>query len=105
MNVLALFKRSPFVFALAFVAAAGMVTISEGSYWQSAGTLKDLSAMGAARQSIQGLQKGMLAAEAAQRGFLRSGRPEQLQSYAQARRDIGDALRFLARYYGDEPEP
>ena len=105
MNFLTLVKRSPFVFPLAFVAAVGMVAISEGSYWQSAGTLKDLSAMWAARQSIQGLQQGMLAAEAAQRGFLRSGHPEQLQSYAQARRDIGDAFRFLERYYSDEPEP
>ena len=105
MNVLALFKRSPFVFALAFVAAAGMVTISEGSYWQSTGTLKDLREMGAARQSIQGLQQGVLAAEAAQRAFLRSGGPEPLQPYAQARRDIDEALRFLDQYYADEPEP
>lgn len=104
MNVLALFKRSPFLFALAFVAAAGMVTISEGSYWQSAGTLKDLSAMGAARQSIQGLQKDMLAVEAAQRSFLRSGRPELLQPYTQARRDISEAFRFLDQYYAGEPE-
>lgn len=105
MNILTLFKRSPFVFALAFVAAAGMVTISEGSYWQSTGTLKDLREMGVARQSIQGLQQGVLSAEAAQRAFLRSGRPEQLQPYVQARRDIDEALRFLDRYYADEPEP
>lgn len=105
MNILALFKRSPFVFVLAFVAAAGLVTISEGSYWQSTDTLKDLREMGVARQSIQGLQQGVLSAEAAQRAFLRSGRPEQLQPYMQARRDIDEALRFLDRYYADEPEP
>ncbi len=105
MNVLTLFKRSPFVFALAFVAAAGMVTISEGSYWQSSGTLKDLREMGAARQSIQGLQQGVLAAEAAQRSVLQGSRPEQLQAYAQARRDIDESLRFLDQYYADEPEP
>ena len=105
MNVLTLVKRSPLVFALAFVAAAGMVTISEGSYWQSAGTLLDLNAMAAARQSIQGLQQGMLAAEAAQRGILRGGHPEQRPPYEQARRDIAEALQFLDRYYADEPEP
>src|SRR5689334_21266481 len=105
MNILTLFMRSPFVFALAFVAAAGMVTISEGSYWQSTGTLKDLREMGVARQSIQGLQQGVLSAEAAQRAFLRRCRPEQLQPYMQARRYIDEALRFLDRYYADEPEP
>ena len=105
MNVLTLVKRSPLVFALAFVAAAGMVTISEGSYRQSAGTLLDLNAMAAARQSIQGLQQGMLAAEAAQRGILRGGHPEQRPPYEQARRDIAEALQFLDRYYADEPEP
>ena len=42
MDVLTIVKRSPFVVPLACLATAAMVFISEGSYWQAAGTLDAL---------------------------------------------------------------
>jgi len=98
-------RRFPIVFPLACSAAAAMVFISEGSYWQSVASLNDLGAMGAARTRIQGLQQSILDAETGQRGFLLTGRADHLQPYDQALKDIADAFDFLDRHYRDEPEP
>jgi hypothetical protein len=52
MDALTAFKRSRFVFPLACVAALVMLFISEGSYWQSVGTLDELVQASAARVAI-----------------------------------------------------
>ena len=99
MDLLTRLRHSQIVFPLACAAAVGMVFISEGSYWQSVGTLDELGAMGAARTSIQGLQRSIVDAEAGQRGYLLSGRLEHLQPYDQALKDIADQFERLDAYY------
>ncbi|PQA79504.1 histidine kinase [Rhodoferax sp. TS-BS-61-7] len=89
---------------LAFAAAAATVFISEASYWRSAGTLQELSAMGAARTQIQVLERSMLDAETGQRGYLLTHRKEYLEPYAQALLRIEEAYRVLDAYYGNDPE-
>ena len=99
MDLLSRLKRSQIVFPLACAAAVGMVIISEGSYWQSVGTLDELGAMGAARTSILTLQQSIVDAEAGQRGYLLSGRPEHLEPYDQALKDIAEQFKRLESYY------
>jgi signal transduction histidine kinase len=105
LNVLAVVKRSPLVFPVALAAAVAMVAISEFSYWQSVGSLNDLGAMGAARTTLQGLQQSILDAESGQRGYVLSGRAEQLASYENALREIDRDFEQLARYYEGEVQP
>jgi signal transduction histidine kinase len=104
MNALTRLQRTPIVLPLACVAAVAMVAISEGSYWQSVGTLDDLGAMGAARTQIQTLQQSIVDAEAGQRGYLLTGRPEHLKPYDQALKDITAAFQFLDRHYTERDE-
>ena len=100
MNLIAHAKRRPFVFPLACVAAAGMVFISEGSYWQSVETLDELASIQGARTGILRLQQNVLAAEAGQRGYLLTGRNEYVQSYVKALEEIDASTVLLRRYYG-----
>jgi signal transduction histidine kinase len=104
MDVFTVVKRSPFVFPLACIAAAAMLFISEGSYWQSAGTLSELATMGTARVNIQGLAQGILDAESGQRGYLLTNRKEYLQPYDSALRKINESFTFLDPYYGKRSE-
>jgi signal transduction histidine kinase len=104
MDVTTRVRRNPIVFALACVAAIAMVIISEGSHWRSIRTLDRLGMMAGASSNVQGLQQSLLDAETAQRGYLLSGRAEQLQPYRQALQDIEGNFGFLDRYYGGEPE-
>ncbi|WP_236635185.1 CHASE3 domain-containing protein [Rhodoferax sp. TS-BS-61-7] len=104
MKTLTVFQRNPWVMGLAFAAAAATVFISEASYWRSAGTLQELSAMGAARTQIQVLERSMLDAETGQRGYLLTHRKEYLEPYAQALLRIEEAYRVLDAYYGNDPE-
>ncbi len=103
MDVLTVVKRNLIVFPLACAAAVAMVVISEGSYWQSVSKLDELGAIGAARTSIQGLERSILAAETGQRGYLLTDRKEYLQPYDKALAEIGEAFEFLDRYYGEVP--
>jgi signal transduction histidine kinase len=103
MDVVAVVKRNPFVLALACVAAAALVFISEGSYWRSVGTLDTLGAVGEARASIQSLAQGVLDAESGQRGYLLTGRKEYLVPYQRALKNIGESFVFLDAYYGKNP--
>ncbi len=104
MQATTIIKRYPIVVALACAAAAAMLFISEGSYWQSLGTLESLSAMGAARTQIQVLERSLLNAETGQRGYLLTHRPEYLEPYQQALQRIEEAYRVLDPYYGADPE-
>ncbi len=102
VDVLTVFKRSPVVFPLACVAAIAMLFISETSYWKSAVTLDELGAMGSARTSIQGLERGILDAETGQRGYLLTGQKAYLEPYDEALRTIDQSFRFLDSYYGQQ---
>jgi signal transduction histidine kinase len=105
MDLLTVVRRRPIVFPLAFIAAAAMVFISEGSYWRSIGALDAMVATGAARTSIQELRQGILDAENAQQDYLATGRKEFIRSFDSASRDVSEAFKALDRRYGEEPKP
>ena len=92
-------KRNPVVFALAALAAVSLMLISEGSYWQSVGSLAELGAIGEAHSSLQTVQRGVLAAESAQRGYLLTDRKEYVQRYDTAREEVAASVSHLERYY------
>ncbi len=105
MDVLKVVKRHPMVFPLACVAAAAMVFISEGSYWQSVGTRSEMEATEAARVSIYALQRNILDAETGQRGFLLTSRKEYLLTYANALKKTGESFQLLEKRYDKESQP
>ncbi|APW42275.1 CHASE3 domain-containing protein [Rhodoferax saidenbachensis] len=96
-------QRNPLLIALACAAAAAMVFVSEGSYWQSVSTLENLNSMGTARSQIQSLERSLLNAETGQRGYLLTQRPEYLEPYKKALTDIEAAYGVLKPYYGADP--
>ena len=104
IDILAVVKRSPFVFPLACLAVLAMVLISEGSYWQSVGSMDQLGRIGSARSAIQGLAQSILDAESGQRGYLLTDRKEYLEPYDLALTRITDAFGLLDSYYGGKPE-
>lgn len=103
MDFFRVVKRFPIIFPLACMAAAAMVFISEGSYWQSVGRLDEMNASGVARMRIHALQRSILAAENGQRGYLLTSRTEQLGPYANALKEIDESFRFLDTNYGKAP--
>jgi signal transduction histidine kinase len=105
MDVVNTVKRRPFVFPLACAAAITMVVISEGSYWQSVRTLDGLGSIGEALNNLQGLQQGVLAAEAGQRGYLLTNRKEYLLPYTRALQDIDTSFHWLDAYYASQQPP
>ena len=98
-------KRNPVVFGLALLAAAALMFISEGSYWQAVETLDELGQTAAARVNIQRLERGVVDAETGQSGYLLTGRSEYLEPYKQALATIDDSFKQLDRLYGADPEP
>ena len=104
MDVLKVIKRHPMVFPLACIAAATMVFISEGSYWQSLRTRGEMEATEAVRVSIYALQRNVLDAETGQRGFLLTSRKEYLQTYASALKKADESLQLLDKHYSQQPQ-
>ncbi len=104
IDVVMVVRRSPIVFPLACVAAVAMLFVSEGSYWQSVGTLDRLRVIQESRSKIQGLAQGILDAESGQRGYLLTARKEYLVPYAKARETISGSLEFLHSYYDADPK-
>jgi signal transduction histidine kinase len=102
MDTLRVIRRSPLVFALAALAAATMLFISEGSYWQSVNTLDHLVAEREARAKILDLRRNILDAETGQYGYLLTGREEYLAPYHQALGPISDLLRDLNAHYSGQ---
>ncbi len=102
MDVITVAKRSPVVVSLACAAAVAMLFISEGSYWQAVGTLDRLGAIGAARTNIQSLERNILVAETAQRGYLLTGHNESLLPFEKARTDINESFKFLQGHHAGD---
>jgi len=92
-------QRSAFVFPLAILAAAAMISISEGSYERARSTLADLTQMGRARLLIYSVKLRATDAESAQRGYLLTRRREYLAPYEEANEDLGRALKNLRQHY------
>ena len=97
-------RRNPLVLGLAAAAVAVLLFISEGSYFRSAQTLDALGEMAQARNSLQGLERSFVDAEAGQRGYLLTERIEYLQPYERALQDIEATFVFLERYFIAEPD-
>ncbi|KNZ31474.1 MAG: hypothetical protein AD742_15800 [Methylibium sp. NZG] len=102
MDVLSIVKRSPFVLALACIAAVAMLFISEGSYWRAVGMLDELGSMGTARTRIQALARAVVDAESGQRGYLLTNRAGYLAPYQQALQEIQKSFDYLDPYYRDD---
>ncbi|MBK9574666.1 MAG: CHASE3 domain-containing protein [Rhodoferax sp.] len=103
MEVLKVVNPGRFVFPLACLAAVAMLFISEGSYWQSVGSLDNLKAMQDARASIRELQRGMLDAETGERGYLLTKREDYLLPYRAAVARVAESFSVLDRHYAQDP--
>ncbi|HEY6135674.1 MAG TPA: CHASE3 domain-containing protein [Rubrivivax sp.] len=104
MNVLTIARRNPWVLLMAFIGAAAMVFISEGSYWQSVDLLDDQGEMAAARLNIQRLERSLVDAETGQRGYLLTSSKDYLRPYDKALTDINASFVFLDSHYSVQPE-
>ena len=105
MSMRQVLQRSRLLLALAGVAAVAMVLTSEGLFQRSAAQLDYLTQGRAARETIQALERSILAAESGQRGYLLTDKPDYLAPYQQALLDIKNALRTLDHYYAGTPAP
>ncbi|MCX2863533.1 CHASE3 domain-containing protein [Paucibacter sp. PLA-PC-4] len=92
-------QRSAYVFPLAVLAAALMISISEGSYVKARGTLTELTEMGRARLMIYNIKLRATDAESAQRGYLLTRRREYLGPYEEANEDLSRAMKSLRAHY------
>jgi len=104
MKFFKVIKPGRFVLPLACLAALSMLIISEGSYWQTVGTLDKLGVMDGTSTAVSNLQISILDAEAGQRGYLLTGRSEYLQPYSRAVVEIAQSLKELDDFYIDSPE-
>ncbi|MDC6169261.1 CHASE3 domain-containing protein [Paucibacter sp. XJ19-41] len=92
-------QRSAYIFPLAVLAAALMISISESSYVKARGTLTELTEMGRARLMIYNIKLRATDAESAQRGYLLTRRREYLGPYEEANEDLGRAMKSLRAHY------
>lgn len=104
LNLLELIPRGSIVFPLACALSVGMLLISEGSYWRSVDALTELGQINETRTRLDGLQETLRAAEAGQRGYLLTGKPEFLQPFDAAVNELDATFSILDPYYGDRPE-
>jgi signal transduction histidine kinase len=105
MDALTVIKRSPLVFAVACVAAALIVVVSEQSYSRSIKTLDNLETYAVARTNLREVQLELLDAETGQRGYLLTGRPAYLVPYEKALSGIDASFARLESYYGTDAVP
>lgn len=91
--------RSTVVFPVAVLAAAGLIAISEAAYTQSKTTMDTLVQMGQARLNIYAVLRRTADAESGQRGYLITSRPEYLEPFNEAYKDLDQALAALADHY------
>jgi signal transduction histidine kinase len=104
MDALTVIKRSPLVFALACVAAALIVVVSEASYWRAVDTLDQLETYAVARTNLREVQLDLLEAETGQRGYLLTGRAAYLAPYEDALSTIDASFGRLEKSYGTDTE-
>jgi signal transduction histidine kinase len=105
MDTLTVIKRSPLVFAVACVAAALIVVVSEASYSSSIETLNELETYAAARTNLRDVRLELLDAETGQRGYLLTGSRSYLAPYENALTTIDASFGRLEGYYRADSEP
>ncbi len=81
------------------LAAVLMLVVSETSHWRSRAGLDALASVGAARTHVHRLLLGVTAAEAAQRGYLLTGRKEYAEPYAGALKTLPETRAWLRAHY------
>jgi signal transduction histidine kinase len=91
--------RSTVVFPVAVLAAAGLIAISEAAYTQSKTTMDTLVQMGVARLNVYAVLRRTADAESGQRGYLITNRPEYLEPFNEAYKDLDQALSSLSEHY------
>lgn len=99
LNIVGKLRRSALTMPLAALAATLMVGINEAAYHYANDALVQLSARGDTRRTIQDVWRGLLDAEAGQRGYLLTTRPEFRRPYDNAVDVVQEALQSLTRYY------
>ncbi len=105
MDVLAVIKRSPLVFAAACVAAASIVVISEASYSRAILKLDSLETYAVARTNLRDVRLDLLDAETGQRGYLLTGQPNYLEPYKKAVDRIDASFARLDGHYLQDTAP
>ncbi|WP_310386866.1 CHASE3 domain-containing protein [Roseateles sp.] len=98
-------KNGSLVFLLAWLVAAAMLVISEGSYRRSQDTLDQLVQMARARLLLYGIKARVVDAETAQRGYLLTGRREYLAPYEEANDDLQRSLKDLKVHLTERADP
>ncbi len=91
-------------FPLAFLAALGLLLISEYSYNRSMSAVDSLERVVAMRLTAQSLLRDVLDAETSQRGYLLTGNESYLQPYRDSVADVDRLLGETSRYYAKRPE-
>ncbi|MDN3920489.1 CHASE3 domain-containing protein [Roseateles violae] len=92
-------QQSAFAFPLAILVAGLMLAISETAYYGADSQLSTLVTMGQARMELVRLVARVTDAEAGQRGYLLTGRPEYLEPYRFASVDTVEGLETLRKLY------
>ncbi|HEV8315445.1 MAG TPA: CHASE3 domain-containing protein [Burkholderiaceae bacterium] len=93
---------SPLAYPAALLFAAAFLIVSEVSYRQSVITLDEMTRMDNGRLAIERLQQQLSEAESGQRGYLITGRPEYLEPYRNAVREVGSTQREILDYYAQQ---
>lgn len=104
MRFLTLLKGNKLATPLVFLAAIGMLAISELSYWYTSEYSKETVAILNAQTLLSALHERMLNAETGQRGFLLTGRPEYLQPYTDAIAPVTQDFSELRHHYMARPQ-
>ena len=97
------FRNASLTFPMAFVAALGLLLISEYSYNRSMTSMAGLERVVAVRLTVQTLLQQVLSAESGQRGYLLTGNPAYLEPYEEAVAGVGKVLGDLVTSYLASP--
>ncbi len=99
---LARLRNASLTFPLAFIAALGLLLISEYSYNRSMESMRTLDRVAAMRLSVQTLLHQVLNAETGQRGYLLTGSEDYLRPYSEAMQNLGKSLDELNGFYASQ---
>jgi signal transduction histidine kinase len=105
MNFGALLKQNRLIVLMACATAATLIFISESSHFQAERSLRRLGDIAQTRTQLQDLERGLLDAEAGQRGYLLTKRPEYLRPYERALQRVAQALDALELHYRSRAAP
>jgi signal transduction histidine kinase len=95
--------RGPWVSLLGLLLVLAMLAVNEAGYQRARAVIEEREARLVLRTEVARLQRLMLAAEAAQRGWLLTGRPQYKEPYSAAVLAFEDTLARIARAYRNSP--